>query len=225
MKRVSIILLFVTLVCLPCISLQAQTTDFGAIVGASYSGKIVKGFGYSAEGELKTGGNFIEFNRFKVSGGLGYSFWKSRFKVSADFDYILKNRGTYLENRYRVSGGLTYSEKIKSFKLSLRTKYQASFYDESRAYHKYNPKQYIRSRFEITYSFFSKPLKLYASTEIFIRMYKPDARFIDEVRTVAGVNYRLNKNNSLDFYLRADNEVQVKNPANIYYIGVGYSFK
>ena len=212
-------------VCLFACTLQAQTTDFGAIVGAGYSGKIVKGFGYSVEGEVKTGGNFIEFNRFKASAGLGYSFWKSRFKVSADFDYILKNRQTYLENRYRVSGGLTYSEKIRSFKLSLRSKYQASFYDESRAEHKFNPKTYVRNRFEISYSFFSKPVKLYASTEMFIRLYRKDARFIDEMRTVVGVTYRLNKNNSLDFYLRADNEVQVKNPANIYYIGVGYSFK
>ena len=213
------------MVCLFACIMQAQTTDFGAIVGAGYSGKIVKGFGYSVEGEVKTGGNFIEFNRFKVSGGLGYSFWKSRFKLSADFDYILKNRETYLENRYRVSGGLTYSEKIRSFKLSLRSKYQASFYDESRAPHKYNPKTYIRNRFEISYSFFSKPVKLYASTEMFIRLYKKDACFIDEMRTVVGVTYRLNKNNSLDFYLRSDNEVQVKNPANIYYIGVGYNFK
>ena len=83
------------LVCLAC-GMQAQTTDFGAIVGAGYSGKIVKGFGYSVEGEVKTSGNFIDFNRFKASAGLGYSFWKSRFKVSADFDYILKNRQTYL---------------------------------------------------------------------------------------------------------------------------------
>ena len=213
------------LVCLFACTLQAQTTDFGAIVGAGYSGKIVKGFGYSVEGEVKTSGNFIEFNRFKASAGLGYSFWKSRFKVSADFDYILKNRQTYLENRYRVSGGLTYSEKIRSFKLSLRSKYQASFYDESRADHKFNPKTYVRNRFEISYSFFSKPVKLYASTEMFIRVYKKDARFIDEMRTVVGVTYRLNKNNSLDFYLRSDNEVQVKNPANIFYIGVGYNFK
>lgn len=213
------------LVCLFACVLQAQTNDFGAIVGAGYSGKIVKGFGYSVEGEVKTSGNFTEFNRFKASAGLGYSFWKSRFKVSADFDYILKNRETYMENRYRVSGGLTYSEKIRSFKLSLRSKYQASFYDESRAEHKFNPKTYVRNRFEISYSFFSKPVKLYASTEMFIRLYKKDARFIDEMRTVVGVNYRINKNNSLDFYLRADNEVQVKNPANIYYIGVGYSFK
>ena len=212
------------LVCLAC-GMQAQTTDFGAIVGAGYSGKIVKGFGYSVEGEVKTSGNFIDFNRFKASAGLGYSFWKSRFKVSADFDYILKNRQTYMENRYRVSGGLTYSEKIRSFKLSLRSKYQASFYDESRAEHKFNPKTYVRNRFEISYSFFSKPVKLYASTEMFIRLYKKDARFIDEMRTIVGVTYRLNKNNSLDFYLRADNEVQVKNPTNIYYIGVGYNFK
>jgi len=205
--------------------MQAQTNDFGAIVGAGYSGKIVKGLDYSVEGELKLYDNFTALNNFKISTGLGYSFFKKRFKVFADFDYILKNQETFFENRYRVSGGLTYSEKIRNFKLSLRTKYQASFYDDSRAYHKHNPKTYIRSRLEITYSFFSKPLKLYASTEMFVRMYKYDARFIDEMRTVVGVNYKLNQNNSLDFYLRADNEVQVKNPTNIYYVGIGYNFK
>ena len=113
------------LVCLFACNMQAQTTDFGAIVGAGYSGKIVKGFGYSVEGEVKTWGNFTKFNRLKVSAGLGYSFWERRFKVSADFDYILKNRETYMENRYRVSGGLTYSEKIRNFKLSLRAKYKS----------------------------------------------------------------------------------------------------
>ena len=55
------------MVCLPYISGYAQTTDFGAIVGAGYSGKIVKGFGYSLEGEVKTWGNFKKFNRLKKS--------------------------------------------------------------------------------------------------------------------------------------------------------------
>lgn len=56
-------------------NLSAQTTDFGALVGAEYSGKIVKGLGYSVEGEVKTDNNFIGFNRFKAGAGIDYSFW------------------------------------------------------------------------------------------------------------------------------------------------------
>lgn len=206
-------------------NLSAQTTDFGLVVGAGYSGKIVKGLGYSVEGEVKTCNNFIGFNRFKADAGIDYSFLKKRLKVGAEFDYILKNQEDFLENRYRVSGVLTYAERIKNFKISYRAKFQSTFFDDNHSYNKFNPKNYIRNRLQIEYKFFSKPISIYASTEFFLRLYKYDARFIDNWRTIVGVTYRIDKNNSIDFYLRADNEVQVKNRANEFYLGVGYNFK
>ena len=39
------------------------------------------------------------------------------------------------------------------------------------------------------------------------------------MRTVISLNYRIDKSNSLTFFLRVDNEVQVSDPENIYYMG------
>ncbi len=203
----------------------AQTTDFGMIVGAGYSGKIVNGLGYSIEGEVKSCDNFIGFNRVKADAGIDYSFWKKRIKLGAEFDYILKNQENFLENRYRLNAVLAYTERIRSFKISYRVKFQSTFFDSRHSYNKFNPKNYIRNRLQFEYKFFSKPISIFASAEFFLRLYKYDARFVDSWRTITGVTYRIDQNSSIDFYLRADNEVQVKNRANEFYIGIAYNFK
>ncbi len=205
-------------------SAVAQSTDFGAIVDVGYSGKIVRNFKYSLEGEVKTCDNFTSLNNVKLVVGVNYSFWQKRLKASADLNYILKNEGNYYENRFRYNVSFSISEKIRQFSVSCRARVQSTFYEETHTDHKFNPKTYFRNRLEVEYEFFSKPISLYASTEYFLRLYKPEQNFVDNWRTILGVNWRLNQNTSLDFYLRADNEVQVKDRANIYYLGVGVNF-
>ncbi|MBO4232552.1 MAG: hypothetical protein J5862_04890, partial [Bacteroidales bacterium] len=75
------------------------------------------------------------------------------------------------------------------------------------------------------YSFFSKPLKIAVSEEFFWRINHPSKKIIDALRTVLSFEYRIDKENFMTFYLRADNEIQVANPKNTYYIGIIYSFK
>ncbi|MCF0205806.1 MAG: DUF2490 domain-containing protein [Bacteroidales bacterium] len=217
-------ILFFCFTALLPLSLKSQSVDFGAILGAEFSGDIVKGLDYGFGVELRTDDCFVHYNQMRLSAGIDYSFLKKRLKLAASFDYSLKNKESFLQNRYRLNGMLTYTEKIRSFKLSLRFRYQTTFLDDSRCYEKFNPKSYFRNRLGVEYSMFSKPLKFYATVEYFVRLYKCDSRIIDNIRTVLGVNYRIDKKNSLDFYLRADNEVQVKAPANIFYLGVRYNF-
>ena len=202
-------ILFFCFTALLPLSLKSQSVDFGAILGAEFSGDIVKGLDYGLGVELRTDDCFVHYNQMRLSAGIDYSFLKKRLKLAASFDYSLKNKESFLQNRYRLNGMLTYTEKIRSFKLSLRFRYQTTFLDDSRCYEKFNPKSYFRNRLGVEY---------------FVRLYKCDSRIIDNIRTVLGVNYRIDKKNSLDFYLRADNEVQVKAPANIFYLGVRYNF-
>ena len=67
-------------------------------------------------------------------------------------------------------------------------------------------------------------LKLHASEEFWWRLYKPGDNIIDQLRSVIGLEYKINKHHTLDFFLRSDNEVQVKNPENVLYVGVAYTF-
>ena len=217
--------LLIAVVCLLVQSvLFAQSTDFGAIVGAEATKKFSH-FGLTAEAEGRFNHNFTNFSRLKLSAGADYTFFHKRFKVGTSFNYIYRDKTEYYENMYKLNLNLSYSEKIKQFKIGYRARFQFDFYDNRTAYHKLNPKIYMRNRFEGEYSFFSKPLKIAVSEEFFWRLNHPSKKIIDALRTIISLNYRIDKSNSLTFFLRADNEVQVSDPENIYYVGIIYHFK
>ncbi len=202
----------------------AQTTDFGGILGVEATKKL-SAFGLSAGAEGRFNHNFTNFSRLKLEAGADYTFFQKRFKVGTSFNYIYRDKTEYYESMYKLNLNLSYNEKIKQFKIGYRARFQFDFYDNRTAYHKLNPKIYMRNRVECEYSFFSKPLKIALSEEFFWRLNHPSKKIIDALRTIISLNYRIDKTNSLTFFLRADNEVQVSNPENIYYIGIVYHFK
>jgi|GEM_PF-3308678 len=214
---------------LVCLSISfvsySQTTDFGAVIRVNYVKEINKAWNYSLAGEGQLGANFTSFDRLKSSTGFDFTFLKKRLKAAGTLDYLLKNEIDFFENRYRFNLSLTYTEKIKQFKISYRLRGQTTIYEETHQDHRFNPKTYLRNRLELSYEFFEKPVEIYASTEFFLRLYQPGANFVDAFRTILGVSYRFDKNNFLDVYFRADNDIQVKDPANVYYIGIAYTFK
>lgn len=220
MKRFIVVVSSLLLNCV----LFAQTHDFGGIVGAEASKKL-SDFSLFAETEVRFNGNFTDFNRFKLNVGGDYSFFQKRFKAGVGASYFYRNKTDYYENTFRTTLNLSYSEKISQFKISYRARFQFDFYDNRTAYHKLNPKIYMRNRLEGEYSFFSKPIKISLSEEFFWRLNHPSNKIIDALRTVVSLNYRIDKCNYLTFFLRADNEIQVADPENTYYIGIIYSFK
>ena len=204
----------------------AQTHEAGGIVALGYEKKIVKGLDFNLGGELRFDQNFMAFDRFKLSAGLDYSFLKKkRLKISVRGYYLLANKSDFFENRGRVSAAVTYTEKFNQFRLSYRVRVQTTFYDESRSEHKFNPKTYLRNRLQLEYNFFAKPMKIYASTEFFLRLYQKNRCFIDNFRTELGWSYKFSQGSAVGLFLRADNEIQVKNPSNVYSLGITYNFK
>lgn len=207
------------------LAVSAQTHDFGGVVGAEYEKKIGGGFAFSSELEGRFDHCFTSFNRLKVGASFDYTFFRKHFKVGAFANYLLSNEHSYFENRGKIGGFLTYNQPINNFSINYRVRVQSLFYDETHKDHKYNPKTYLRNRLQIEYDLFHKPVKIYASTEFFLRLYQRENCFIDAFRTILGVQYRFNRNSAIDIYFRADNEIQVSSPTNCYYIGVAYKFK
>ena len=217
-------ILIICIVCFP-VFMKGQTHETGAIFGVEYEKKVVKGLHFGLDGQLRFNQNFTNFDRLRLGAGLDYTFCKKRLKVGAAGFYLLGDKGTYYENRGRVQATLSYTERIQQFKIGLRARAQSTFYDERRGEHKFNPKTYFRGRLQFEYEFFGKPIKIFASTEFFLRLYKKDNCFIDNFRTIAGIDYRLTQGSSLTFSFRSENEIQVKNPENIYYFCIAYNFK
>ena len=225
MLRKSAFLWLMLLLVLPGVG-WAQSHDFGGIVELGFEQKLAKGLELGLEGEGRFNHCFTSFNRLKIGADLDYSFLKKkRLKVSVGAYYLLYNRYGTAEHRGRIVGALTYAEKISDFKLSIRARVQSTFYDMQRGYHKFNPKTYLRGRVQFEYAFPSIRMSIYASTEFFLRIYQKDEFFIDNFRTIAGCNFKVGNGHTMGVFLRVDNEIQVSEPENVYYIGLKYNFK
>lgn len=206
-------------------TVTAQTYDFGGLVSADCELNISKHWSFDAGTELRFNQNLSKYDRWKLEVGADYSFWKKRIKLGINYDFLnYQDDEGIFDNRHRLSGASTFAYKLGDFRLSDRSIVQATFRDETRGDYKFNPKTYYRNRLELTWNIPHKPVKLYASEELFCRLYYPEHNIIDELRTIFGVEYSINKHNSLTFFLRSDNEVQVSNPENTLYLGVTYNF-
>ncbi len=207
-------------------AVRAQSHDFGGIVELGFEQKLAKGLELGLEGEGRFNHCFTSFNRLKIGADLDYSFLKKkRLKVSLGAAYLLYNRYGTIENRGRIIGSLTYTEKFSDFKLSLRARVQSTFYDMQRGYHKFNPKTYLRGRLQFDYTFSQLNMSIFASTELFLNLYKKNNVFIENFRTIAGCNFKVGNGHTLGVFVRVDNEIQVAEPENVYYIGLKYNFK
>lgn len=205
---------------------RGQSHDFGGILELGFEQKLAKGLELGLEGEGRFNHCFTSFNRLKIGADLDYSFLKKkRLKVSLGAAYLLYNRYGTIENRGRIIGSLTYTEKFSDFKLSLRARVQSTFYDMQRGYHKFNPKTYLRGRLQFDYTFSQLRMSIFASTEFFLSLYKKNDIFIENFRTIAGCNFKVGNGHTLGVFLRVDNEVQVSEPENVYYIGLKYNFR
>lgn len=225
MLKKSAFLLLLLLFALPW-AVRGQSHDLGGIVELGFEQKLAKGLELGLEGEGRFNHCFTSFNRLKIGADLEYSFLKKkRLKVSLGGAYLLYNQYGTIENRGRIIGALTYTEKFSNFKLSLRARVQSTFYDMQRGYHKFNPKTYLRGRLQFDYTFPEIRMTVFASTEFFLRLYQKDRIFIDNFRTIAGCNFKVGNGHTLGVFFRVDNEIQVSEPENVYYIGFKYGFK
>jgi len=223
MHRVKTSILLLICVFISAISLRAQSFETGGIVGVEYDLKVLKGWHFNAGTQVRFDHNFTHYDRWKITAGTDYTFWKKRIKVAAVYSFMnYQDDEGYFDFRHRITGSLTFSQKIGIARLSYRAAFQSTFRNENRGDYNFNPKTYMRNRLQCTFSIPEKPVKIYLSEEFWWRLYHPGNNIIDELRTVVGVKYEINKQHTLDFYLRLADEVQVKAPKHILMVGINY---
>lgn len=218
--------IFLIICILSYLTVNSQSTDFGGILAVEIEKDLNKYFEISFEEEIKFNHCLTQYDRFKSTINVNYHFLNEHFKAGISFEYINKmNDYRVFQNRYRINFALGYYEKIRQYRLNYRIKFQNTFKDELRGEYRINPEMYLRNKAEVGYLFINKPIKLTLSTEFFWRINHPEKNIIDNIRTIVAIDYRLKKQHSLTFFVRADNEVQVNNPENIFYLGIIYKLK
>ena len=134
------------------------------------------------------------------------------------------DRGFY-ENRARVGLDVTYAETFRRFKFTYRSRLMTTFRDERTGDYRVNPKMYWRHRFQVGYQMPNSRFKYAFSTELHWLLNDPQASVIDNIRTVLTVDYRLTRHQSVSLSARMDNDIQVKEPVDRFYLGLIYHLK
>lgn len=205
---------------------SGRTTDFGVIASAEVSVDVARNVGLSLEEELRFQNNCTHLDRWLNSLGVDYTFLRGRMKLGVTGDYIRRfNDDGYFENRYRAGLQLTCSETYRRFKFSFRTKLLSTFRDETTGDYRVNPKMYWRNRLQVSYQMPNSRFKYSLSTELHWIVNDPKHNIVDNLRTVASVDYRLTRRQYLSAFARMDNDFQVKKPVDRFYLGLTYKLK
>ena len=198
-----------------------RQTDFGGIVSAEAEVGLRGPFALSAEEELRFDHNFTQFDRWLNSVGVNYSCLHNRMNIGLAADYIRRhNDKGYYENRGRLGLQVTYTEEWRRFKFQLRSKALATFFDERTGEHSVNPRLYWRNRLKATYQHPNSRFRYALSTELFWLANDPQGSYVDNLRTVFSVDYRLSRRYYLSAFARMDNDLQVKEPVDRFYFGL-----
>ena len=219
MKRLLLIVLLLASV--EVFAQSERTTDFGGIVSAEAEAGLGGPFGLSVEEELRFDHNFTQFDRWINLVGVDYSCLHNRMNIGVTAEYIRRhNDRGYYENRGLLGLQVTYTEEYRHFKFQMRSKAVGTFYDERTGEHRVNPKLYWRNRLKVTYQKPNSRFKYALSAELFWLTNDPKGSYLDNLRTVLSVDYRLSRRYSLSAFVRMDNDLQVKEPVDRFYFGL-----
>ncbi len=203
-----------------------RSTDFGGIVSAEAEAGLGGPFGLSVEEELRFENNCTQFDRWLNSVGVDYTCLHNRMNIGLTADYIRRhNDRGYYENRGRLGLQVTYTEDWRRFRFQVRSKAIGTFFDERTGEHRVNPRLYWRNRLKVTYQPMNSRFKYALSTELFWLTNDPKKGGIDNLRTVFSVDYRLARQYSLSAFVRMDNDLQVKEPVDRFFLGLTFKAK
>jgi len=206
-----------------CVIISAQD-DFGSSLSFDITKRIVKGFNVSFEEEFRTRSDFSVTERFSHDLGLSYKPVKF-LKVGGAYNLINFNhekRGWEIRHRYYFY--TTGILEIGRFSISLRERFQSTKRQgvgasATRA----NPKLYLRSRLKADYNIRKSKFTPYASVELFNTLNDPQNNNLNQWRGVAGVEYKLNKKNSLEVFYRYTDYID-EEEFDKHLFGIGYAF-
>lgn len=191
--------------------------DFQFRTGFEIEKKFSNGISLSWNEELRIKNDFGDLDRIYSGLGMGYKVAKW-FKTDVSYTFISMyckgkkstNYEKYWDYKHRISLGLTFSYKLfNNWKFSLKERVQTTFLTEDNidTREQKNPEWTLKSRLTAEYKIRTLPITPYTYIEVANTLNAPvlaDGNYIEKVRTALGLEYQINKHNSIDFYYRFD---------------------
>lgn len=225
--RISLIILFIYCSCLSPVSAQIRQ-DAGMWATLTIQHALNKKINLVIDEEFRLKENYQRINLFYTNIGIDYKVNKF-LKISPTYRTIQKKKldGNY-SYRHRLMLDVTVKKKIKKITLSERVRYQIEVQDFYTSKKGKFPEQYLRLKTDIKYDL-KKKITPYYSCEFRYQIRNPrgDGPVYDNgfhrIRNVLGLEYEINKKNSINLYYLFQTEFNISTPESIYILGIAYT--
>ena len=212
------------LVLLSLTGLKAQTNDAQMWLSIDLEKKLNPKLSLHFAEELRMNENLTEAGTIFSDLAVSYDITRS-LSASLNYRFINKRRpdNTY-DIRHRYYFDLTYKYAPKPFIITLRARVQQQYTDIFTSEKGKIPINYERTRLKIAFDRW-KPLRPFLATEVFIPF--SNSRYssftVDCIRYQAGLDYKINKHQSITAFYMIQKEMNVANPETDFVGGLGYS--
>lgn len=204
---------------------QAQLNDAGYLASIGVSKSIGQELNLQLNQEFRGNNRFATFDRSLTGITIGYKHPAFFLKTALGYDLIYQNSSAGFQFRHRISGSLSADHAISRFSIEVRSRMQATWHNTHTASYNYNPRFVWRNKLEVSYDIFGSPLKPYLSGELLTPLNGKNGFYLNGYRLVAGAKYRYSKRETINAFLRFDQEVQQANSQNILYVGIGWNYR
>ncbi len=213
-------------VCFFSISGYSQTEDFGSWMTFSVNKNIGEKFQVSLDQELRIRDNMSTLNLVYTNVGIGYKV-NDFFKVSATYRFIDKHKDDFTWGvRHRLYTDLIFKIKPGKFTLGTRVRLQSEWRGLGYESNFGNvPEIYLRNQYKFGYKLNDK-MEPYIGTELRWQVQNPRIAYhdgFDRTRFFTGMNYEINKKNTVGAYFLYQREWNTSDPETLYIIGLEYT--
>ncbi len=213
-------------VLLPCSAQQSKDAGMWATFTLQHS--FTKKINLVIDQEFRLKENYQRINLFYTNIGIDYKLYKF-LKISPTYRSIQKKRldGTY-SFRHRLMLDVTLKKKLQKITLSERIRYQIEVQDLYTSKKGKLAEQFLRFKTDLKFAVNEK-LTPYISCELRYQIKSPrgdGSRYNESfhrVRNVLGIEYQINKKNSVNLYYLFQSEFNISTPESIYILGIAYS--
>lgn len=213
-------------VLLPCSAQQSNDAGMWATLTLQHS--FTKKINLVIDQEFRLKENYQRINLFYTNIGIDYKLSKF-LKISTTYRNIQKKRldETY-SFRHRLLLDVTAKKKLQKFTLSERVRYQIEVKDLYTSKKGKLPEQFLRFKTDLKFAANEKVIP-YFSCELRYQIRDPrgDGSRYNEafhrVRNVLGIEYQINKKNSVNLYYLIQSEFNISTPESNYILGIAYS--
>ena len=200
----------------------SQVQDANLWLNVSVEKKIIPTLSVSINQEFRMNENITELGTFFTDVGLNYKINKY-LRVSAGYRFSNKRRlDDSYSLRHRYYFDLMVRKKFNPVTLSFRTRFQSQYTDVLSSEDGKIPEYYSRNKLTLKIDA-GKNIQPYVYAELFSPLKRPFDIFMDNMRYCVGVEYEINRMNSLDVFYMFQKECHVKKPETDHIFGIGYS--